>query len=176
MGLIAFDQGIDTLHEDPSRKMVRRMISSVAEWEREIIVIRVVEGVDKAQKVGTRSGRPFGRPVRGTEIKGPKKKPITEEDIRAIFAEDPKITIKGLASRLEVPRSTLYVYLDRFGGVNKLRGTLLISEASKSDGADKLQFSGTSAEDLVSTEEAPLEVPVSEDLRKGQVDRHFSER
>ncbi len=106
VGLIAFDQGIDTLHEDPSRKMVRRMISSVAEWEREIIVIRVVEGVGKAQRVGTRSGRPFGRPVRGTELKGKKKKAVTEGELRVIFAEDPRILDKG--SVRKVRDSSIY--------------------------------------------------------------------
>ena len=54
-----------------------------------MIVTRVKEGVDKAKRVGTHSGRPFGHPKRGNEVKGPKKKAITELEICGIFAEDP---------------------------------------------------------------------------------------
>ncbi len=51
-----------------------------------MIVTRVKEGVDKAKRVGTHSGRPFGHPKRGNEVKGPKKKAITELEICGIFA------------------------------------------------------------------------------------------
>lgn len=143
VGLIAFDQGIDTFNEDPSRKMVRRIISATADWEREMIVSRVKEGVEKAKRVGTKSGRPFGRPRRGTEVKGKRKRPITEAQIRAVLAEEPGISVRRLAERLGVPRSTLYGYLDLYGGVDKLRGAPLINKQAEKGDVGKLQLSDT---------------------------------
>lgn len=141
VGLIAMDQGIDTYNEDPSRKMVRRIISATADWEREMIVSRVKEGVEKAQRVGTRSGRPFGRPLRGTEIKGRRKHPLHRQQIVEILADEPDISIRRLADRLQVPRSTLYGYLNRYGGVEKLRASAVINKPAESAGVVKLQLS-----------------------------------
>jgi DNA invertase Pin-like site-specific DNA recombinase len=62
VGLIAIDQGINTVGEDTTAKLVRHIISAVAEWEREMIVCRVKGGMAKAKRHGTRTGRPFGRP------------------------------------------------------------------------------------------------------------------
>jgi DNA invertase Pin-like site-specific DNA recombinase len=43
-------------------KFLLTILGAVAEMERETTVQRVREGVAKAQKYGTKSGRPFGRP------------------------------------------------------------------------------------------------------------------
>lgn len=76
VGLIAIDQGISTVGEDMTAKLIRRTISAVAEWEREMIVCRVKEGVAKAKRHGTRTGRPFGRP----------SAKIPQEAIKAVLA------------------------------------------------------------------------------------------
>jgi len=64
IALISIDDGIDTSGEgdDPSRQLIRRIIGSVAEWERKQIVSRVNEGMARAKKYGTRTGKPIGRP------------------------------------------------------------------------------------------------------------------
>ena len=41
------------------------------------------------------------------------------------------ISVKKLAERMQVPRSTLSGYLYAFGGVDKLRGIYFISKPSK---------------------------------------------
>ena len=64
VSLISIDQGINTAADskDPSRRLVRQIIGAVAEWERDTIRIRVNEGMEKARRYGTRSGKPIGRP------------------------------------------------------------------------------------------------------------------
>jgi len=64
IALISIDDGIDTSGEgdDPSRQLIRRIIGSVAEWERKQIVSRVNEGMARAKKYGTKTGKPIGRP------------------------------------------------------------------------------------------------------------------
>jgi DNA invertase Pin-like site-specific DNA recombinase len=64
VSLIAIDEGIDTGAEgdDDSKRLVRQILGSVAEWERKRIVSRTKEGQARARKYGTRSGKPIGRP------------------------------------------------------------------------------------------------------------------
>ncbi|WP_019177671.1 recombinase family protein [Methanomassiliicoccus luminyensis] len=64
VSLIVMDQGIDTGADgnDDTKRLIRRILGAVAEWERGMIRIRVKEGMQKAKKHGTRSGEPIGRP------------------------------------------------------------------------------------------------------------------
>ncbi|NLT36719.1 MAG: recombinase family protein [Methanomassiliicoccus sp.] len=64
VSLIVMDQGIDTGADgnDETKKLIRRILGAVAEWERQMIRTRVKEGMEKARKHGTRSGEPIGRP------------------------------------------------------------------------------------------------------------------
>ncbi len=70
VSLISIDQGINTAADskDPSRRLVRQIIGAVAEWERETIRQRVKEGMAKAKRLGTKSGRPIGRPRLSGEL------------------------------------------------------------------------------------------------------------
>lgn len=62
MGIIVHfvKEGIDT--SGSTYKFLLTILGAVAEMEREQIVERVREGVQKAQMYGTKSGIPFGRP------------------------------------------------------------------------------------------------------------------
>ena len=64
VSLIAIDEGIDTGAEgdDYSKRLVRQILGSVAEWERKRIVSRVNEGKARAKKYGIKTGKPMGRP------------------------------------------------------------------------------------------------------------------
>ena len=64
VSLISIDDGIDTGAEgdDHSKRLIRQILGSVAEWERKQIVSRVNEGLARAKKHGTRSGKPIGHP------------------------------------------------------------------------------------------------------------------
>lgn len=52
--------GLDTSNK--SSKMLYHMLSIVSEMERDNIHARVLEGISNAQKFGTKSGKPIGRP------------------------------------------------------------------------------------------------------------------
>ena len=45
-------------------KFLLTILGAVAEMERELIVERIREGIVKAKKYGTKTGRPIGRPMR----------------------------------------------------------------------------------------------------------------
>lgn len=64
VSLIVMDQGIDTAADgnDETKKLIRRILGAVAEWERQMIRTRVKEGMQKAARYGTKSGEPIGRP------------------------------------------------------------------------------------------------------------------
>lgn len=115
ISLICIDQGIDTAagSEDGTKKLVRRILGAVAEWEREMIRSRVKEGIAKARRVGTRSGKPFGRPLRGYEVEGRKREKVSIEEIERALREEPKISQVRLARKLGIPRTTLRDYLAR---------------------------------------------------------------
>jgi DNA invertase Pin-like site-specific DNA recombinase len=58
--LIVLDQAIDTT--SPTGRLLFHMLAAIAEFERDLIRERVVAGIRRAQRVGTRSGRKIGRP------------------------------------------------------------------------------------------------------------------
>jgi len=67
--------------------------------ERELIVERIREGIVKAKKYGTKTGRPIGRPER-----------TLPKDFTKYYRrwKRNKITGKEFAKLIEVSRSTLY--------------------------------------------------------------------
>jgi DNA invertase Pin-like site-specific DNA recombinase len=59
---IAVSQGLDTAESNPTSKLLMHILASVAEFERSLIKEQVAAGIKAAQKTGTRSGKPIGRP------------------------------------------------------------------------------------------------------------------
>ncbi len=74
----------------------------MAEMVRELTVERIREGMVKAKRYGTRSGRPIGRP--------PLKIPPSFKKYYAMWKAG-EITATDFAKLLEVSRSTLYRYI-----------------------------------------------------------------
>jgi len=70
--------------------------------ERELTVERIREGMAKAKKYGTRSGRPIGRP--------PLKIPNSFNKYYAMWKAE-EITATDFAKLMEVSRSTFYCYI-----------------------------------------------------------------
>jgi len=60
----AVSQGIDTDASNPTSRLQLHILAAVAEFEAEMIRERVKAGVEHAKRVGTRSGKPIGRPKR----------------------------------------------------------------------------------------------------------------
>lgn len=59
---VAISQGIDTDHSNPTGRLLFNILSSIAQFERELINERITLGVDRARRTGTKSGKPWGRP------------------------------------------------------------------------------------------------------------------
>lgn len=55
---IALTQGIDTDKQNPGGRLLMQILGAIAEFERSIIVERVVSGVREAQRKGVHCGRP----------------------------------------------------------------------------------------------------------------------
>ncbi len=58
--LVVLDQAIDT--STPVGRLLFYLLAAIAEFERDLIRERVIAGVDRARRHGTRSGRAIGRP------------------------------------------------------------------------------------------------------------------
>ncbi len=83
-------------------KFLLTILGAVAEMERELIVERVREGMDKAKKYGTKSGKDIGRPERTL--------PKEFEKYYARWTSE-EITAVEFSRLLGVSRSTLYRYI-----------------------------------------------------------------
>lgn len=59
IGFVSLSQNIDTA--TPEGRMFLKMLMVLAEYERELIVSRTIEGVNRARKQGKRLGRPKGK-------------------------------------------------------------------------------------------------------------------
>ena len=95
-------EGFNTGNNNNMFKFMLTILGAVAEMEREITVERIREGVAKAKKYGTRSGRPIGRP--------PLKMPPSFKKYYDMWkAED--ITATDFARLLGISRTTLYRYI-----------------------------------------------------------------
>lgn len=90
-----------------SYKFMLTILGAVAEMERELIVERVKEGIEKAKIYGTKSGKPFGRP----KVELPK-------DFIKYYTKwtNKEITGVEFAKLLQVGRTTLYKYINEYQG------------------------------------------------------------
>jgi DNA invertase Pin-like site-specific DNA recombinase len=95
-------EGFNTGNNNNMFKFMLTILGAVAEMERELTVERIREGVAKAKRYGTRSGRPIGRP--------PLKIPHNFKKYYAMWKAE-EITATDFAKLLEVSRSTLYRYI-----------------------------------------------------------------
>jgi DNA invertase Pin-like site-specific DNA recombinase len=96
-------EGFDT--SGNTYKFMLTILGAVAEMEREQIVERVREGVQKAQKYGTRSGKPIGRPTM-----------TLPETFKKYYDKwkAGEITAVEFAKLLGVGRTTLYRYIKHY--------------------------------------------------------------
>lgn len=81
------------------------ILGAVAEMERELTVERIREGMAKAKRYGTKTGRPIGRPPREILANFKKYYPIWK-------AGD--ITATDVAMLIGVSRPTLYRYINEY--------------------------------------------------------------
>lgn len=86
-------------------KFMLTILGAVAEMERELIVERVREGVEKAQKFGTKSGRPIGRP-----------EPELPKDFSKYYEKmkSGEITKVELGKLLGISRATTYRWIEQY--------------------------------------------------------------
>jgi len=85
-----------------SYKFMLTILGAVGEMEREIIVDRVKEGIQKARIYGTKSGKPIGRPER-----------VLPKDFEKYYIKwkSKEITAVEFAKLLNIGRATLYRYI-----------------------------------------------------------------
>jgi DNA invertase Pin-like site-specific DNA recombinase len=92
-----------------SYKFMLTILGAVAEMERQLIVERVKEGIEKAKEYGTKSGKPIGRPER--ELPKDFKKYYTK------WKAD-EITAVEFAKLMKMSRTTLYRYIKQYESEN----------------------------------------------------------
>jgi len=97
---ISKKENIDTA--TPSGKFMLTVFAAMAQMEREIIVERVREGMAKAKRYGTKSGRPIGRP-----------EPKLPKDFDRYYPKvlSGELTKVEFAKLLDVSRMTVYRYI-----------------------------------------------------------------
>jgi putative DNA-invertase from lambdoid prophage Rac len=88
---IALNQAIDTDKKSPIGTLMFQMFSAFAEFERAIIIERVVSGVREAQRKGKHCGRP--------------KKIFRRDEMRALKARG--LSLRKIAKELGIPLSTV---------------------------------------------------------------------
>ena len=98
-------EGFNTGDGNNMFKFMLTILGAVAEMERELTVERVREGIRKAKKYGTRSGRPIGRP--------PRKIPSSFKKYFEMWKNE-EITGVEFAKLLGVSRPTLYRYIREY--------------------------------------------------------------
>ncbi len=103
-------EGFTTGNGNNMAKFMLTILGAVAEMEREITIERVREGVRKAQRYGTKSGIPFGRP--------PRKIPSSFKKYYAKWKAK-EITATEFAKLMDVSRPTLYRYIHQHEGREK---------------------------------------------------------
>ncbi len=101
-------EGFNTGNGNNMFKFMLTILGAVAEMERELTVERIREGVAKAKRYGTRSGRPIGRPTRKIPVSFKKYYPMWKEG---------EITATDFAKLLEVSRPTLYKYIKEYHSI-----------------------------------------------------------
>jgi len=88
-----------------SYKFMLTILGAVGEMEREIIVDRVKEGIQKARIYGTKSGKSIGRPER-----------VLPQDFKKYYIKwkAKEITAVEFANLLRIGRTTLYSYINEY--------------------------------------------------------------
>ena len=128
VGIKMMDQDIDTA--TASGRFMITMLSAVAEFEREIIVERIDDGLNRARKEGKTLGRP-----RNTLSK------YQIEKAKQILAENPSISQRKLAEQFDgIGRKQLISQLKDLGiledGSKSLSEGVYKGGSEKGDGAD----------------------------------------
>ncbi len=95
-------EGFNTGSGNNMFKFMLTILGAVAEMERELTVERIREGMAKAKRYGTRSGRPIGRPPREIPASFRKYYPMWKKGV---------ITATDYAKLVGVSRPTLYQYI-----------------------------------------------------------------
>lgn len=90
-------------------KFLTTILGAVAEMERELIVERVREGIEKAKKFGTKSGLPIGKP--------PRTLPKEFEKYYTKW-KNKEINAIEFAKLLKVSKATLYRYIIKYKNDN----------------------------------------------------------
>ena len=98
-------EGFNTGNGNNMANFMLTILGAVAEMERELTVERVKEGIAKAKKYGTKSGRPLGRPTR--ELPANFKKYYSKWKAKDITGVE-------FARLLDVSRATLYRYIHEY--------------------------------------------------------------
>lgn len=96
---ISAGEGVDTTTE--MGEAIIKIVGILAEMELKGIRRRVKAGMERAKLQGTRTGNPIGRPHRI----------LSKLEIQNIREKEPDISVKELAKRLDVPRTTLMRFL-----------------------------------------------------------------
>ena len=99
--LYIHNSGIST--DTPSGKMMFQMVSVFAEFEANIIRDRVISGMDRAKKFGTKSGKRIGRP---SNVNG-----STEAAVVAL--RDSGYSLNKISRELSIGSGTIYKILDK---------------------------------------------------------------
>lgn len=96
-------EGFDT--SGAMYKFLLTILGAVAEMERELIVDRVYEGIEKARRYGTKSGNPIGRPP-----------PELPKDFVKYYSQwqEGIITKVEFAKLLGVSRATIYRWIEQY--------------------------------------------------------------
>jgi DNA invertase Pin-like site-specific DNA recombinase len=95
-------EGFNTGSGNNMFKFMLTILGAVAEMERELTVERIREGIAKAKRYGTRSGKPIGRPPREIPASFKKYYPMWK---------DGELTATDFAKIVDVSRPTLYQYI-----------------------------------------------------------------
>jgi len=95
-------EGFNTGNSNNMFKFMLTILGAVAEMERELTVERIREGIAKAKRYGTRSGRPIGRPPREIPASFKKYYPMWKKG---------ELTATDFAKIVNVSRPTLYQYI-----------------------------------------------------------------
>jgi len=95
-------EGFNTGKNNNMFKFMLTILGAVAEMERELTVERIREGIAKAKRYGTRSGRPIGRP--------PREIPVSFKKYYLMWKKG-EITATDFAKIVDVSRPTLYQYI-----------------------------------------------------------------
>jgi len=95
-------EGFNTGSGNNMFKFMLTILGAVAEMERELTVERIREGMAKAKRYGTRSGRPIGRPPREIPASFKKYYPLWKNG---------ELTATDFAKVVGVSRPTLYQYI-----------------------------------------------------------------